>query len=83
MEVQQRRKPEMTSPLEMLPGEVAGRYRIHVDAADVRGEPRYTAVARSLQVRPYAVVTRDPSELMKALGRSSLLDPDRYGRPGQ
>jgi hypothetical protein len=48
---------------------LAGRcYRVFLDGTDQRPEPRYVAIARTLEVRPYAVVTSDPAELLDALG---------------
>jgi hypothetical protein len=48
---------------------LAGRcYRVFLDGTDRRREPRYVAIARTLEVRPYAVVTSDPAELLDALG---------------
>jgi hypothetical protein len=52
--------------------QLTDRYRVHVDGATRRGDPRYIAVARSLDVRPYAVVTSDPAELLHALGGASI-----------
>ncbi len=42
-------------------------YYIRVDGRDPRRQPRYIAIARSLEIRPYAVVTADPAELYLAL----------------
>lgn len=64
---------------EVLTGQVAACYRLRVDAADPRGKPRYIAVARSLAIRPYAVVTSDPAELLTALG----CDPTPVAAHGQ
>ncbi len=64
-------QPDSTVPvpgLDFLPGEVAGCYRLSIDPRGPRGQPRYTAIACSLTVRPYAVVTADPAELLRALG---------------
>jgi hypothetical protein len=58
---------------ELLAQAVADRYRIHLDGADPRRKIRYIAVARSLDVRPYAVVTSDPAELLTALGSDPRL----------
>jgi hypothetical protein len=66
-----------------LQGQIAGRYRLCVDAGDPRGKPRYIAVARSLDVRPYAVVTSDPAELLTALGCRNVAGGSAHGRePG-
>ncbi len=54
---------------EAIAGELADRYRLHVDGAGPPGKVRYTAVARSLDIRPYAIVTTDPAELRQALTR--------------
>lgn len=52
--------------------DVGERYRLHLERKDVRNEPRYVAVARSLNVRPYAVVTTDLDELRQALGQADI-----------
>ena len=52
--------------------QVADSYHVRVDSAGRTGRPRYIAVARSLSVRPYAVVTSDPVELLQALGCTDL-----------
>jgi hypothetical protein len=69
---------------DVLVGEIADRYRLHVESASRGGKPRYVAVARRLDVRPYAVVTSDPAELLAVLGCRSARpvtargeDPDR------
>ncbi len=65
----QRRNDSAAAPdWDLLTRAVADRYRLRVDEANPRGKPRYIAVARSLDVRPYAVVTSDPAELLTALG---------------
>jgi hypothetical protein len=48
--------------------QVADRYRVQVNRDGGTGRYRYVAVARHLGVRPYAVVTGDPAELLRALG---------------
>jgi hypothetical protein len=40
-----------------LARDVDERYRMGLERKDVQGELRYVAVARSLNLRPYAVVT--------------------------
>jgi hypothetical protein len=44
-----------------------GRYRLHLERLGAEGELHYVAVARSLDVRPFAVVTTDLDELRRAL----------------
>jgi hypothetical protein len=44
------------------------RYRVYLDGTDRRRRLRYVAIARTLNFRPYAVVTSDPAELLQALG---------------
>jgi hypothetical protein len=56
--------------------DVAGRYRVGVDRAGRTGRLRYVAVARNLRVRPYAVVTSDPAELLAALGCGEVTAAD-------
>jgi hypothetical protein len=48
--------------------EVANSYNVRVDRGGRAGTLRYIAVARTLNVRPYAVITSDPAELLQALG---------------
>jgi hypothetical protein len=48
-----------------LAGEIGERYRVFADHRDPRRPLRYVAVARSLAIRPYAVVTSDPDELRR------------------
>lgn len=50
-----------------LARDLADRYHVHLDGLDARRRPRYVAIARNLDVRPYAVVTSDPQELRDAL----------------
>ncbi len=66
---------------EAIAGQLADRYRVHVDGATRRGDPRYIAVARSLSVRPYAVVTGDPAELLQALSGTGV-QPAPAADPG-
>jgi hypothetical protein len=58
-----------------LTRDLADRYHVHLDGLDPRRGLRFVAVARSLDVRPYAIVTSDPDELREALA-------GRDGRPG-
>jgi hypothetical protein len=51
-----------------LSRDLGGRYRLHLERKDAQGDLRYVAVARSLDVRPYAVVTADFDEFHRALG---------------
>jgi hypothetical protein len=44
-----------------------GRYRLQLERLGAEGELHYVAVARSLDVRPFAVVTTDLDELRRAL----------------
>jgi hypothetical protein len=46
---------------------VGGRYRLHLERLGAEGDLRYVAVARSLDARPFAVVTTDLDELRRAL----------------
>jgi hypothetical protein len=50
-----------------LSRDLAERYYVQLDGRDPRRHVRYTAVARSLDIRPYAVVTGDADELRQAL----------------
>ena len=54
-----------------LSRDLADRYHVHFDGRYPRRQVRYVAVARSLDVRPYAIVTADPDELRLELGRGS------------
>jgi hypothetical protein len=47
--------------------ELADDYYVHLDGLDGRRALRYVAIARSLAVRPYAVITSDAQELRDAL----------------
>jgi hypothetical protein len=51
-----------------LARDLADRYYMHLDGLDAQKGLRYVAVARSLDVRPYAVITSDLRELLQALG---------------
>ena len=55
-----------------LARDVAARYRLLLERRDPRTDLRYVAVARSLDVRPYAVVTSDLEELRQALYQGEL-----------
>ncbi|HEY2507050.1 MAG TPA: hypothetical protein VGI58_11075 [Streptosporangiaceae bacterium] len=46
---------------------MSDRYDITVEGVDPNRKPRYVAIARSLAVHPYAVVTSDPAEMRAAL----------------
>lgn len=50
-----------------LARDVEDRYHLHLERKDAESDLRYVAVARSLDVRPYAVVTTDLDELRRAL----------------
>jgi len=50
-----------------LAHDLADRYHVHVDGLDARRGLRYVAVARNLDIRPYAVVSSDPDEVREAL----------------
>jgi hypothetical protein len=65
-----------------LARDLADRYHVHLDGLDSRRPPRYVAIARTLDVRPYAVVTSDPQELRDALlpAGGGRCMPDRQRR---
>ncbi len=48
-----------------------GRYRVYLDPTDPRRRLRYVAIARTLNVRTYALVTSDPDELQRALSAAN------------
>jgi hypothetical protein len=50
-----------------LARDLGDRYYVHLDRLDGRRGLRYVAIARSLAVRPYAVITSDPQELRDML----------------
>ena len=50
-----------------LAHDLADRYHVHLDGLDARRGLRYVAVARNLDIRPYAVVSSDPDEVREAL----------------
>jgi hypothetical protein len=54
--------------------ELADRYRVQLEGLGGRRGLRFIAVARNLDVRPYAVVTSDPRELRAAV--SAAGEPD-------
>jgi hypothetical protein len=56
--------------------ELADRYRVQLDGLGARRPLRFIAVARNLDIRPYAIVTSDPREL-----RAAVSDPEAYGEP--
>jgi hypothetical protein len=60
---------------ELCAHQVADNYRVCVDRAGRTGRLRYVAVAHNLSVRPYAVVTSDPAELLQALGCPDIAAP--------
>ncbi len=53
-----------------LARDLADRYYVHLDGLGGRRALRYVAVARTLAVRPYAVITSDPQELRDTLAPS-------------
>lgn len=53
--------------LAALTRDLSDRYDITVEGVDPNRKPRYVAIARSLEVHPYAVVTSDPAEMRVAL----------------
>jgi hypothetical protein len=55
-----------------LAAAASDRYRLRVESAGTRGAPRYVAIARTLDVRPYAVVTSDLAELLTILAGVGL-----------
>jgi hypothetical protein len=60
----------------VVASELASRYFLYTDGRDPRRPVRYVAVARNLDVRPYAVVTPDLRELRAAMadGRQGHAD---------
>src|SRR5580700_6875290 len=50
-----------------LASDLADRYHVQLDGLDTPRGPRYVAIARSLDTRPYCIVTSDPDELRLAL----------------
>jgi hypothetical protein len=57
--------------------ELASRYHFYTDGRDPRRPVRYVAIARSLDIRPYAVVTADLAELHMTVAASR---PKQAGR---
>jgi hypothetical protein len=55
-----------------LANDVDKRYRLQLERTDAESSLRYVAVARSLDVRPYAVVTTELDELRRALGQGNV-----------
>jgi hypothetical protein len=60
----------------VVASELASRYFLYTDSRDPRRPVRYVAVARNLDVRPYALVTPDLRELRAAMadGRQGHAD---------
>jgi hypothetical protein len=58
-------------PDAFLGDELAGHYRLFADGRDPRRPIRYVAMARSLEIRPYAVVTDDLDELRRVVARGA------------
>jgi hypothetical protein len=50
-----------------LASDLADRYHVQLDGLDTPRGLRYVAIARSLGIRPYCIVTTDPDELRLAL----------------
>lgn len=67
-----RQSAEIAASWELCALRLADDYLVRVDRAGRSGRLRYVAVARSLSVRPYAVVTSDPAELLQALGCTDI-----------
>jgi hypothetical protein len=57
------------------------RYCLLLERKDFHGEVRYVAIARSLDVRPYAVVTTDLDELREAIGQRDTRSFASEARP--
>jgi hypothetical protein len=73
---------EWPSSLERLVRDLAGSYNFRVDSPYPGSALRYIAVARRLDISPYAVVTADPAELRAAL-RSPEQISGRSHRPAR
>jgi hypothetical protein len=63
--------PPDVGPDALCAGKLAGRYRVFYDDRDPRRPVRYVAIARSLAIRPYAVVTADLDELRRVVERGA------------
>jgi hypothetical protein len=60
-------QPAMADTCAGLAEDLGGTFDIRLDGADPGRAVRYVATARSLDTRPYAVITADLSELRRAL----------------
>jgi|HubBroStandDraft_3_1064219.scaffolds.fasta_scaffold124488_3 hypothetical protein len=65
-----------------LARDLADDYVVHLDGLNGNRGLRYVAVARSLAVRPYAVITSDPQELRDTLASGHGTLP-AHGNHGQ
>jgi hypothetical protein len=63
--------PPDARPDAFLGSQLAGRYRVFCDGRDPRRPVRYVAMAQSLAIRPYAVVTSDLGELRRLMQRGA------------
>jgi hypothetical protein len=60
-------QPSMADTCAGLAEDLGGTFDIRLDGAHPGRAVRYVAIARSLETRPYAVITADLSELRRAL----------------
>jgi hypothetical protein len=67
--------PARPDVLAALVEDLGDRYSFGLDGRDPHRALRYIAVARSLDVRPHAVVTSSLAELRVALSGNVLLNP--------
>jgi hypothetical protein len=65
------RAAEESDSLPALAAALAGRYELHLEPAEPWRAPRYIAVATSLDVHPYAIITPDLSDLYDLTGRAA------------
>lgn len=65
-----------------LANDLADRYEIHLDRRDPNREVRFVAVARTLNVRPYAIITSDANELRQAVAQGDA-GPQAPETPGR
>lgn len=61
--------------------DLADRYRVQLEGLGARRGLRFIAVARNLDVRPYAVVTSDPHELRAAVSNAGELNGEPPAPP--
>jgi hypothetical protein len=58
-----------------LASDLADRYHVQLDGLDTGRGLRYVAIARSLAIRPYCIVTSDLGELRLALSSGDETGP--------